>query len=47
MAPARLARSILTAVLGTTLFLAASEVVVRRWLFSPTATVADARCDWV
>jgi len=47
MAPLRLTRSILTAVLGTALFLAASEVVVRQWLLSPTVTVPDARYNWV
>jgi hypothetical protein len=47
MAPLRSTHSILTAVLGTVLFLAASEVVVRQWLLSPTATVLDARYNWV
>jgi hypothetical protein len=47
MAPLKRTRSILTAIVSTVLFLAASEIVVRQWLVSPTATVPDARANWI
>lgn len=45
--PLRPIRPVLAAILGTTLFLVAAEIVVRLWLVSPSIAVPDTRYTWV